>query len=365
MKFDPSSRLARSCFAAGGVLASGLLLAGTIAPADAPRHGPQVFRGRGCLPLSGDLAAAGDAFRRGFQEGIQAESDTTLSWQWSWADNGSDPLVAQAWIDSASRTGDPDALLAGLGSATDGLQVSAGRGDSVQIGMEWSDRRRPVPLLLLGDGSTTSDRIWHLWPTAAREREAILELLRTAEPPVAVVMAASGSWAEIVFGGLRDSLPGLSILPHDLDNGKWDGEIKRFWEIRPRTVLFWDRPHEASALLALPLARVALRSAQLLVPEGTVVPDSLRAVVLAPAWQPASPPDSAQCRRYLAWGREVGRSLVRAARLSVADSVADLLHGLRKLPPDSARRVSWPQGWSPVFSVHPSVSDSLKSASGH
>jgi hypothetical protein len=350
MNFRPSSRMLRSLFVATGVLALGLLLAGSFSFGHGQDRKIEVFQGAACLPLSGDLAGAGDAFRAGFTEGLASVPDSHFVWRWNWTDNGSDPLLAQAWADSVGRSIPPDLLLAGLGSATEGLRVPLLEFDSTKLPEGRNGfRTKSVPCFLLGDGSPAREGIWNLWPTAARMRAHVLDLLRHAKKPVVAVVAVTGSWTEIVFSGLQDSLPGLVVQPHDLDNTRWDDAIKRFWETKPATVLFWDRPVEASALLAKPLALAVLRHARLFVPEGTIVPDSLDVSVMAPVWQPGSPPDSLQCLRYRAWGRHAGESLARSTRLAIADSLGDLLAGIRKLAPDTLSRESWSDGWSPVL----------------
>lgn len=340
----------RSLLLATGVLVIGGLLAGTLSSDRGHERKIAVFLGSASLPLSGELSGAGDAFRTGFTEGLASVPDSGFLWRWDWVDNGSDPLLAQAWADTVGRSTAPDLLLAGLGAATEGLRIPRLASDSTALPLGRNGfRTKSVPCLLLGDGPSAREGVWNLWPTTERMRAHLLEILRAAPKPVVVFLAASGSWSDIVFSGLRDSLKGLVVLPHDLDNSRWDEETKRLWETKPGTVLFWDRPHEASSLLAKPLAVGALRKAKVFVPEGTIVPDSLDVSVMAPVWQPASPPDSLQCRRYRAWGREVGASLAHATRLALNDSLGDLLEGIRKLPPDTLARETWPQGWSPVL----------------
>lgn len=366
MKIIPSSPTRRSLLLAAGVLVLAALLAGAFSSSPGKERGTAVFHGVANLPLSGDLAGAGDAFRAGFSEGLDSVRDSLFAWRWEWTDNGSDPLLAQAWADTVGRTAAPDLLLAGLGSAIEELRLPRRNADTAKIPRGSKGvRAESVPCLLLGDGTPRGDGVWNLWPTADRVRARLLERLRDAPRPLVIFVVATGSWADIVLTELRDSLPESVILPHDLDNARWDAEIKRLWETRPGTVLFWDRPREASALLAKPLAVAALRKAKLLVPEGTVVPDSLEAQVMAPVWQPDSPPDSLQCARYRDWGREVGASLARATRLALVDSLGGLLEGLRRLSPDTLARESWARGWSPLPDRGVSRSVAPKSDPGH
>jgi hypothetical protein len=348
MKFRPSSRWTRSSFFAAGLLALGLLLAGAFSSDSGKTRRIDVFQGEACLPLSGELAGAGDAFRSGFLEGLAGAADSGFVWRWNWTDNGSDPLIAQAWADSVGRSSSPDLLLAGLGSAIEGVRLPVLEPDSTALPEGRNGfRTKSVPTLLLGDGSEQRPGVWSLWPSMVRMRRHLTELLRDAPRPVVVVVAATGSWADVVLSPeLREPLGGPVILPHDLDNVRWDEEIKRLWETRPGSVLFWDRPHEATSLLSRPLARGALLRAKLFVPEGTLVPDSLDATVLAPLWQPASPPDSLQCLRYREWGRRVGESLSRSTRLTLSDTLESLREGFRRLPPSDAFE-SGTQGWSP------------------
>ncbi len=314
----------------------GILLAGAVSPAFATKRAPHRFRGLGCLPLTGDLAPAGNAFRDGFAKGLAESRDTLFQWDWRWIDNGSDPLASQAWTDSAGREIRQDLLLAGMGPAVDGFRP---RPDS-------------APCLFLGDGpDLSSDRIWHIWPTTSRMRSILLRRLRAAPAPVAIVVAASGSWAEIVIDGLRDSLPTALVLPHDLDNQYWDKYVQQILETNPKTILFWDRPHEASALLAKRLAWPVYRKADLVVPEGAVLPDSATATVVAPVWQPSSPPDSLQCARYAAWGRSIGRAVAQASRIVVRDSLHGFHLALPRVAADSLGFEAGANGWFPKIQL--------------
>jgi hypothetical protein len=323
----------------GGCLGLGLLLSGTVAPADSPRRTVRLLRGSGCLPLSGDLSAAGDAFRQGFSLGLAESRDSSFLWRWQWTDNGSDPLLSQGWADSMGQLNrTPDLLLAGLGSAIDGFRLST---DS-------------VPCLLLGDGALASPGVWPIWPDASWMRHRFLQWLRGTPRPIAIVMVASGPWADVVLGELRDSLPGVQILPHDLDNSRWDEELKQLVLNRPRTIVFWNRPHEASALLAKRLGWGVYRQARLLVPEGTVLPDSVHAETIAPVWQPTSPPDSLMCARYRTWGMEAGRALAQASSALVRDSLSRWTKALAQVRIDSLAMEPMAGGWAPLWS--PSIS---------
>ncbi|MEN9306626.1 MAG: hypothetical protein RL173_558 [Fibrobacterota bacterium] len=329
----------RSLSVLGGCLGLGLLLSGTVAPADSPKRPVRFLRGSGCLPLSGDLSAAGDAFRQGFSQGLAESRDSAFLWQWHWTDNGSDPFLSQGWADSMGRLDrTPDLLLAGLGPAIDGFRLST---DS-------------VPCLLLGDGAPSTAGVWPIWPSASWMRQRILQWLRGTPRPIAIVTVASGAWTDVVMGELRDSLPGVQILPHDLDNTRWDEELKQFALNRPRTILFWNRPHEASSLLAKRLGWSVYRQARLLVPEGTVLPDSVIAETIAPVWQPTSPPDSLMCVRYRAWGLEAGRALAKASSTLVRDSLSRWTNALAEVRTDSLAMESMPGGWAPLWS--PSIS---------
>lgn len=344
MPLDRSKLPLRSLAALVGTMAMGVLLVGAVSPAFAVKRTPHRFRGLGCLPFSGDLAPVGKAFRDGFAKGLAESRDTLFQWDWRWTDNGSDPLASLAWTDSAGRKVRQDLLLAGMGPAVDGFRP---RPDS-------------APCLLLGDGPDLAlHQVWHIWPTTRRMRATLLERLRAAPAPVAIVVAASGSWAEIVIDGLRDSLPGAVVLPHDLDNQYWDKYVQQILETNPKTILFWNRPHEASALLAKRLAWPIYRKADLIVPEGTILPDSASATIAAPVWQPSSPPDSLQCARYAAWGRSVGRAVAQASRIVVRDSLHGFQHALPRVDPDSMGLDTAVNGWFPRIqfdSAHRTVS---------
>ncbi len=333
MGFGRLSFLMRSLAAVGGSFFLGLLLSGTISPDQAQKRLPHEFRGQGCLPLSGDLSAAGDAFRQGFMGELAEAPDSQFTWRWQWTDNGSDPDLSQKWFDTLTKSPQTDLLLAGLGPAMDGFDPRLG--DS-------------IPCLLLGDGPVRSRNSWAIWPTTEQMRTRLLAILRQAPEPIAIILVASGSWSEVVLGGLNDSLPDLLVLPHDLDNSRWDDEIKALYQTRPGTILFWDRPHEASSLLSKRLGWSLFRQAKLIVPEGTVLPDSVTATILAPVWQPSSPPDSLQCARYFAWGRHVGRNLVQASRRVVCDSVKNLATAFPLIERDSLGSQTASQGWLPL-----------------
>lgn len=328
--------LLRSLAAVVGTMTMGILLAGAVSPAFAVKRAPHRFRGLGCLPLSGDLGPAGLAFRDGFAKGLAESRDTSFRWDWRWTDNRSDPLATQAWTDTAGRHLRQDLLLAGMGPAVDGFRP---RPDS-------------APCLFLGDGPDPAPGlVWHLWPTTHRMRATLLERLRQAPSPVAIVVTASGSWAEIVIDGLRDSLPGALVLPHDLDNQHWDKYVQQLLETNPKTILFWNRPHEASALLAKRLVWPVLRKADLLVPEGTVLPDSVEASIAAPVWQPSSPPDSLQCARYAAWGRLVGRSVAQASKIVLRDSLRGFQPALERVQADPSAMETAANGWFPKIQI--------------
>lgn len=314
----------------------GVLLAGAVSPAFATKRGPHRFRGMGCLPLSGDLGPVGQAFRDGFAKGLAEFRDTSFRWDWHWTDNRSDPLATQSWADTSGRDARQDLLMAGMGPAVDGFRP---RSDS-------------APCLFLGDGPDLAPgRVWHIWPTTVRMRAVLLERLRQAPSPVAIVVTASGSWAEVVIDGLRDSLPGALVLPHDLDNQYWDKYVQQLLETHPKTILFWDRPHEASALLAKRLALPVFQKANLMVPEGTVLPDSVQADIVAPVWQPSSPPDSFQLVRYTRWGRLVGRSVAQASRIVLRDSLRGFQPALECVQADSPDMETAANGWFPKIKI--------------
>jgi len=328
--------LLRSLAAVVGTMTMGVLLAGAVSPAFAVKRAPHRFRGLGCLPFSGDLAPVGKAFRDGFAKGLAESTDTSFHWDWRWTDNLSDPHALQAWTDTAGRTTRHDLLLAGMGPVVDGFRP---RPDS-------------APCLLLGDGPDLAPgQVWHIWPTTRRMQAILLERLRQAPSPVAIVVTASGSWAEIVIDGLRDSLPGALVLPHDLDNQNWDKYVQQLLETHPKTILFWNRPHEASALLAKRLAGPVFRKARLMALEGTVLPDSVGPDLAAPVWQPSSPPDSLQCARYASWGRLVGRSVAQASRIVLRDSLHGFQSALVRVESDSPDLETAANGWFPKIQI--------------
>lgn len=291
------------------------------------RPGQRHFNGIASLPLSGDLGLAGAAFRRGFSAGLDSAPDSLFDWSWRWTDNDGDPAQAQAFA-SGGDSGKPDLLLVGLSTAASGLPACA------------------RTCLVLDDGGTHAPdpRRWDLWTPSAVQRSRLLDLLRRSPPPRMLVAEATGAWMEPIFPALSDSLPDLQVVLHDADNARWEDAVSQILAQRPKTILFWDAPAEASSLLARRLAWPVFRSAAVWVPEGTAVPPSIRADTLRPLWQAVPGTALGSWER---WGWRCGRALAESSRRRVLDSLPDWIPAFARIPSDSTLQAS-ATGWYPV-----------------
>jgi hypothetical protein len=160
-----------------------------------------------------------------------------------------------------------------------------------------------------------------------------------------VVVEATGAWTEPVFPALSDSLPGLLVLLHDPDNSRWDDAIQQILQLRPRTILLWNSPSDASSLLARRLAWPVFSAAKLWVPQGTVVPDGLHADTLRPVWQ-AVAGDSAQIPAWKQWGWRCGQALARSSRRRVLDTLASWNDAFGAIVSEPGLDAG-PSGWYP------------------
>lgn len=301
-----------------GSLVLSLVLVGAVSqPLAGGRNAQRKFVGSGSLPLSGDLGALGGAFREGFLSAMDSSADSLQRWEWRWHDHAGDPMEASRWLER-QRSDSGNLLVVGISSATVDLPPC------------------PLECLVVGDGGAHAhDSLrWELWAGAHRQAVRLLARLRSAPGPRAVIYESTGAWAEVVHH-LADSLPDLILLPHDLDNTKWDEPLRQFLVAKPRTVLFWDGPVDASSFLQRRLAWPLLSKAKVWVPEGAVVPPGISAEPLAPLWQAQTPSDSLQAVRWRDWGRAVGRRIGAATRWKVRDSLTGFGKAFRKLPADS------------------------------
>ena len=286
------------------------------------------FNGAACLPLSGDLGFAGNAFREGFSAGLDSAPDSLFDWTWTWRDNEGDPAVAQAFVRGGDSGRSADLLLVGMSTVAAGLPPC------------------PKSCLVLDDGGEhpPDPNRWDLWTPSSIQRCRILGLLRACPPPWTIVVEATGSWTEPVFPALSDSLPKLQVILHDPDNSRWEEAVSQILAQRPKTILFWDAPPDASTLLSRRLAWPVFRTAAVWVPEGTAVPSFLHADTLHPLWQviPGTAPGP-----WKLWGMRCGRALAASSRLRVLDSIPDWTRAFARVPSETARQTG-PAGWYPT-----------------
>jgi hypothetical protein len=302
------------------------LLVGAGSPARLPGSGPRHFLGRGCLPLSGDFAGAGNAFRDGFLAGLRSSRDSLFDWTWTWSDNEGDPGQAEGFAGSGGG-GRSDLLLVGLSTVATGLPAC-----------------REVCLVLDDGGGHGPDPLrWDLWTPLPVQRQRLLALLRGAATPRMLVVEATGSWTEPVFPALADSLGDLQVVFHDPGNSRWDEAVAQILELHPRSILFWDSPADAASLLSRRLAWPAFRSAKLWVPEGTSLPAGIPADTLRPIWQVVPGKGNPSWNR---WGWRCGRALAESSRFRVLDSTGDWLHAFARVPVDSGLETGT-AGWYP------------------
>lgn len=293
-----------------------------------PRRSQRHFQGSASLPLSGDLGLAGTAFREGFSAGLESAPDSLFDWSWKWADNEGDPAQAQAFVSEGDSGRPSDLLLVGLSTAAAGLPAC-----------------RKACLVLDDGGPHSADpRRWDLWTPSAVRRNDLLDLLRRSPPPRTLVVEATGAWTEPVFPALVDSLPNLQVILHDADNSRWEDAVSQILAQRPRTILFWDAPAEAASLLSRRLAWPVFRSADVWVPEGTVIPPSLHADTLRPLWQVVPGTELGSWRR---WGWRCGRAVAESSRRRVLDSLSDWIPAFARIPSDSTLQANT-TGWYPV-----------------
>ncbi|MBK8800621.1 MAG: hypothetical protein IPN71_00915 [Fibrobacteres bacterium] len=312
-----------------GSLVLSLVLVGAVSqPQAGSRKSARVFRGAACLPLSGDLAPLGVAFRQGFLAALDSTADSTVRWDWRWHDGLGDPLETSRWLERQTRDS-ADLALVGISSAT------------VNLG------RCPLECMVVGDGGVhAKDSLrWDLWTPAQRQAQRLLARLREGKPPRGVVFESTGAWAEVIHH-VSDSMPDLLLMPHDLDNTRWDEPVRQILVTKPRTVLFWNGPVDAQSFLGRRLAWTVLSQAQIWVPEGTQIPAGLAAQPMAPLWQAQTPADSVQIKRWHQWGREVGLHLAQASHLRIQDSLPQFRQAFRKVPTDATVEVD-SSAWFP------------------
>lgn len=299
------------------------------------RSSARVFSGAGSLPLSGDFAAGAAAFRGGFEEALAASSDSTVSWTWSWHDNGGSAEDLQGWLDSVS-TGTapaPDLLLAGFATAVEGVDLAKIR----------------APILWFGDGAPVSHPdLWPLWPDQRALRRLLTAWIAQRDTPSVALVLADAAWTPAF---LDTAYAGMEVIPHDPLMRRWDREIGQILARRPRTLVFWDRPEDAASLVARPLLARFLPGRSLLLPDGVDAPDGARVYRARPLWQPALPMDSIQSAFLRAWGGVVGRAVATSAMARARDTAASWRSAFRVARCDSARVDPPEGGWLPRMEI--------------
>jgi len=321
-----------------------LLLSGLVgcSSGQPPRPAAARFAGSASLPLSGDLAPLGQAFRRGFEEGLAQKSDSLWVWDWSWHDNEGSPDSLQSWADRLRDTAEVSLALGGLGSTVTGVVLDSAR----------------VPMLWLGDGAAVGSPggVWPLWPTHLQVARVLADWLSVQDSPSVALVLADASWTPPLLD--HDSLfRKLTSMPHDPLIRRWDREMGQILAAKPRTILCWNRPEDATSFVTRPLIAPFLSTRTLLLPDGVPAPPGAKVSRIRPLWQPALPPDSLQIAFLHDWGRRVGAALASATRKRVVDSLGSWLPALRGAAPDSSRDDAPDGGWLPRLRIVPDSVD--------
>lgn len=321
------------------LFATWLALAGCTSGKISP-VGPHRFLGKASLPLSGDMAPFGLAFREGFESGLLSRGDTAFVWTWEWTDNEGAPDLLQAWVDSfdtpaADTTKRLDLALGGLGGVTSGVILD----------------RVSAPLLWFGDGTATPpEMVWPLWPS----HDELLQILRQwhsqQDTPSVALVLADGAWT-VPFLNHPAAFPGMVSLPHDPGTRRWDREMGQILAMKPNTVVVWNRPEDAASFVLRPLIAPFLANRTILLPDGAPAP--LGAVVhrFRPLWQPALPADSLQTAFLRSWGFQVGSALASASHQAHRHPTMPWFVALRSAACDSARLDRPAGGWSPRLRI--------------
>lgn len=321
------------------LVATWLTLAGCSSGKISP-VGPHRFTGKASLPLTGDMAPFGLAFREGFEAGLVSRGDTTFVWNWEWSDNEGAPDLLQAWVDSFALGPEDsarrlDMALGGLGGVASGVML-----DQVS-----------APLLWMGDGTATPpENVWSLWPS----HDELLQVLRQwhvqRDTPSVALVLADGAWT-VPFLDHPDAFPGLVSFPHDPGTRRWDREMGQILAMKPRTVVVWNRPEDATSFVSRPLIQPFLVGRDILLPDGA--PSPLGAIVhrFRPLWQPALPADSLQTSYLRNWGFQVGVALASASHQAQRNPTMPWFVALRSAACDSARLDRPAGGWIPRLRI--------------
>jgi hypothetical protein len=320
-----------------------LLLSGLVgcSSGQSPRSEVHRFAGTASLPLTGDLAPLGQAFQRGFQEGLALHPDSLYIWDWTWHDNEGSPDSLQAWADRLRDTTAYSLALGGLGSTVTGVVLDSAR----------------IPVLWLGDGSSARGPggVWPLWPTHLQVARVLSAWLATQDSPSVALVLADASWTPPLLD--HDSLfRNLTAMPHDPLIRRWDREMGLILASKPKTLVCWNRPEDATSFVTRPLIAPFLSTRALLLPDGVPAPAGGKVSRIRPLWQPALPPDSLQVAFLQDWGRRVGSALASSTRRRLTDSLRSWEPALRLAAPDSARHDAPDGGWLPRLRI---VADSV------
>jgi hypothetical protein len=239
------------------------------------------------LPLSGPLAAAGNAFAQGLRQGLTESVGDSVRIGLSLLDNASGADSAAALL-AAPRAG---LLVAGLGGAADGLPPRTS-GFSLLVGQ---DAQAPAGWTSIGCDART-------------QADSLLRWCRSAPKPLAIVFPASGRWAPLVQELLAPRLDSVALVPHDDGETTWNREATRLQSLQPRSVLLWHGLEQARSLLARPDLVDLFARARVLGPEGAGTKETW-----GPVWEPSPAPDSLELGRWQAMGRQAAARLRQAA----------------------------------------------------
>lgn len=318
----------------------GLPALGGCSSGDGRPRAEHSWTGSSSIPLSGEFGAAGTAFREGFERGLAAGTDSTVSWTWTWHDNEGSSQRLQAWVDSLSDTSRtaPDILLGGFGPAVTDVDLSPVR----------------TPLLWFGDGGVlTHPEVWPLWPDRTKLREVLSTWMATQDTPAVALVLADGAWTPAFFD---TAYPGLEILPHDPLIRRWDREMGQILKTKPRTIICWNRPEDATSFVTRALIAQFLDGRSILLPDGVPAPQGAKVFRFRPLWQPSAPVDSLQIAFLRGWGNVVGRAVAGSARVKMRDTLASWRDAFKQAKCDSLRFDPPHGGWIPRLEI---AADSL------
>lgn len=240
------------------------------------------------LPLTGNLALAGQAFAKGFAElGNQATDSTKITV--TLLDNASQADSTRALL----ATGRSAYLVAGLGYATIELEPRQ-EGFALWVGQEPQAPAGWTPLSA----------------TIQAQSQMLLAWCKAAPRPLAIVFGATGQWAPLVQEHLALALDSVHLIPHDGGETQWNREATRLLVVKPASVVLWHGLEQARSLLARPDLDSVWRQAKVLGPVGAGASQSW-----GPLWEPSATPNPAE----LAFWQEAGRQAAVRMRKAIAN----------------------------------------------